>query len=180
MERVLDRISGMIPDGLLVQADLSQFSDAIIASGQAHLPFAATLLMLTFAIGLAGRSLSLLLAGLAVSLQGIWLIGQPGTEFGLVAPQSAAFIQMLLLAVGALNWRRRLNQSYKREAALRTEQTELRFLLDREVIWRTAAEPPSRLVRATDVAMRPLEPKLPAAQASLGLVTAEKWQGEHR
>lgn len=173
MENILDHILDTIPADLALQADLAGWADAILVSGRAHPGFTATLLILAIATGLAGRSLSLLLVGLAIALESVWLIDRTGTGFRLVDLQLVTLLQMLLLLLGAWSWRRHLYRLRKREAALRTEQTELRFLLDREIVWRTAAQPTPRPIQASEVSMNPVESRPPGAPAALGLAPVE-------
>ena len=117
------------------------WGESVIAMGRDKPDLAAALIAFAVAAGIASRRLSLLLTGLLLAAFSISFVSLQPVEMQPFLTWVAVFGQMFLF-MGAWTYRRQIQRLKRSAAALSAEKEELRHLLDREIIWRTAASEP--------------------------------------
>lgn len=135
----MDELDAWLSDLLVVET--AGWLRAVIDAGAAMPWFAMFVLGLVVFAGAASRSILIFLAASVLGALSIWLLANAHTPplqrllpgFGATA--------LLFLAGGLYRLRRKISQRDARLQKLLSEKEETQALLDREIRWRTAAEP---------------------------------------
>lgn len=138
----MEQLSEWLNDVLLVEAAdwLRSVLDAAVAAQW----IALSILCLALLVGLTSRSILIFLAALVLASFSVWLIAGAPTPVLRNALPGLGGLALLFLTIGLYRFRSTIARQAAKLRELSARNKELQSLLDREIRWRMAAEPPGQ------------------------------------